>query len=171
MLHASLHSPDTYGTILKKHPVWTPCLEWLKTLTPETPLGRYDLERDLIFGMVQAYTTLPRDQCRFESHREYVDLQYTIQGEEIIDWIDRDSLSPEGIFENDVQFWKPPVGTCIALLQTPGWFAIFHPEDAHRPKVMARNPAVVKKVVIKVNSQFFKNCDLVARLSLNRACQ
>ena len=153
MLHASLHSPETYEPFLKKHPVWTRCLEWLKTLTPETPLGRYELEKDLIFGMVQAYTTLPREQCRFESHREYVDLQYTIQGEEIIDWIDRDSLFPESHFENDVQFWKSPEGPCTALLQTPGRLAIFYPADAHRPKVTARDAGVVKKVVIKISIQ------------------
>ena len=118
-------------------------------------MGRYDLEKDLIYGMVQEYTTLPREQCRFESHREHVDLQYTILGEEFIDWIDRDSLQPEGPFENDVQFWKSPEGPVTALHQPPGRFAIFHPADAHRPKVRVREGALVKKVVIKVSRQFF----------------
>ena len=46
-------------------------------------LGRYELQGDDIFYMVQRYETDP-DKTISEAHKKYIDIQYMVDGEEII---------------------------------------------------------------------------------------
>jgi YhcH/YjgK/YiaL family protein len=151
MLHATLNDPGTWMPLLGRHRVWLRSLDWLKRLTPETPLGTFELDGPRWYASVQEYQTLERPACRFESHEEHIDIQYTISGSEYIDWCERGTLQPDGTFTNDVQFWLPPQEAVTALHQTPGRFAVFLPSDAHRPKVADLQPGPVRKVVIKVH--------------------
>jgi biofilm protein TabA len=152
MLHASLHDSDTWKPFLNGHRVWYRSLEWLKALTPETPLGTYHIDGPKWYASVQTYDTIDRAVARFESHEEYIDIQYTIVGSEVIDWIDRSQLQPDGPFANDVQFWLPPDETRVTrLTQEAGRFSIFFPADAHRPKVRDPRFPAVRKVVVKIH--------------------
>lgn len=136
--------------MLADHPVWRRALDWLRILPPDLALGTYELIGRDMFASVQEYETLDRAAARFESHREHVDLQYTISGTEAIDWCPRSELQPDGPFENDVQFWLPPVTPLATLVNSPGRFAIFYPGDAHRPKVRV-GAGRVRKLVIKIH--------------------
>ena len=154
MIHGHLDLQSTTEP-LAIHPVWQRMLVWLRSLGKELPLGRVDIEPG-IFALVQRYTTQPREACRFESHRENVDLQYTFTGTEIIDWAPREQLQPDGPFsvEKDVGFWLSPQGPVTGLVQGPRHFAVFYPEDAHRPKVQYLPPGEsVLKLVIKIPVQ------------------
>jgi biofilm protein TabA len=150
MLHGSLSSPETYA-LLMGHPIWRQAFEWLQALPANPALGEYELRGRQLFASVQEYSTLARHEARFESHEQHVDLQYTIQGGEGIDWIPRDSLKADGLFANDVQFWLPPPEPVTTLAQTAGRFAVFFPVDAHRPKVRLAGHDQVRKLVIKIN--------------------
>jgi len=149
MLHATLNSPETWSPFLRSNPVWVLCVDWLRTLRHDTPLGTYELDGPTLHASVQEYTTQARELCRFESHRAHIDIQYTIGGIETIDWVERDALSPDGPFGNDVQFWHPAAGY-TPLTQAPGRFSIFFPSDAHRPKVIHGQAGIIRKVVIKI---------------------
>ncbi len=151
MLHATLNDPGTWMPFLGGHRVWLRSLDWLRRLTPETPLGTYEIDGPRWHASVQEYQTLDRSACRFESHREHIDIQYTISGSEFIDWHDREGLAPDGPFTKDVQFWQPPQDAGSTLHQTPGRFAVFLPSDAHRPKVADRQPGLIRKVVVKIH--------------------
>jgi YhcH/YjgK/YiaL family protein len=149
MLHAALHEPDSYEPLLR-HPIWQRALGWLRALPTDLALGRHEILGPDMFASVQEYDTVDRAVARFESHREHVDLQYTLVGEEGIDWCPRSELQPNGPFANDVQFWLPPTTPFATLVNSPGRFAIFYPGDAHRPKVNV-GPVPVRKLVIKVH--------------------
>ena len=148
MIHGYLPEPGTYVG-LERHPVWKAALDWLRALPADLAPGEYELRGRDQYVSVQEYATLPAAEARFESHRHYVDLQYTIAGAEAIDWLPRQELVPEGVFANDVQFWQPPTGPLSQLVQTAGRFVIFDPEDAHRPKVAVPGFPRVRKLVIK----------------------
>ena len=154
MLHASLHEPDAYEPLLG-HPVWRRALDWLRALPPDLALGTHEIVGQDMFASVQEYDTVDRAVARFESHREHVDLQYTLAGEEGIDWCPRGELSPDGAFAHDVQFWLPPTAPFTTLRNAPGRFAIFYPGDAHRPKVNV-GVARVRKLVIKVHCRLLQ---------------
>lgn len=185
MLYGHLSAPDTYAHLLV-NPTWKLAFDWLKTATETTPPGVQKLEGDDVTVNVHGYDTLPRDRCRFESHRRYVDLQYCISGGEVIDWCLASDLVSDGEYdsEKDVQFYRPPAFSTLppaprppssgskllsphsSLLATPsflttphfsllsmfpGSFAIFHPSDAHRPKVRDDSNPHVFKLVIKID--------------------
>ena len=44
------------------------------------PTGRYELDGDNLFALVQEYESKPKAEARMESHRLYTDLQYVISG-------------------------------------------------------------------------------------------
>ena len=56
-------------------------LEFLaKPETAELPVGRYELDGDNIFVLIQDQTTAPVENKRAESHRNYIDIQYLFTG-------------------------------------------------------------------------------------------
>lgn len=148
MIHGYLSEPGTYVG-LELHPVWCAALNWLRALPADIAPGEYELHGRDQYVSVQEYGTLPAAEARFESHQRYVDLQYTLQGAEAIDWLPRRELVPDGPFAHDVQFWLPPSQPPSQLIQTAGRFAIFYPDDAHRPKIAVMGFPRVRKLVIK----------------------
>ena len=153
MIHGRLHTPDSHAFLLG-NPAWKLAFDWLHTVTPATPPGITPLKGDDIYANVMAYATAPAEQCRFESHRKYVDLQYTITGAEIIDWLDSRQLTPDGGYDEakDLQFYHAaPTQGQVHML--PGCIGIFYPSDAHRPKVADGCHGKVFKLVIKLNLQ------------------
>jgi len=150
MLHGHLSTPDAYQHLLT-NAAWRFAFDWLKRLPPNPEPGIRPLQGDDIYVNVHGYNTLPREQCRYESHRRYVDLQYCIQGGELIDWQLASTLQPAGAFDEtkDLQFYE--LGDSLTQIQmVPGSFAIFFPSDAHLPKRADGRQSSVSKLVIKV---------------------
>ena len=59
-------------------------LEFLaKPETKELPVGRYELDGDNIYVLIQDQTTAPVEKKRAESHRNYIDIQYLFTGKEV----------------------------------------------------------------------------------------
>ncbi|HEX4119628.1 MAG TPA: YhcH/YjgK/YiaL family protein [Verrucomicrobiae bacterium] len=151
MIYGNLLHPDAFE-FLKTSPTWRDAFNWLKTLSSNTPVGVTELDGDRIYASVQRYDTLPAVQCRYESHRRYVDLQYCIGGGEIIDCCFSSELTTDGDFneKKDVQFYLPsPKG--IPVRMSPGCFTVFFPSDAHAPKRRDEVNSTVHKVVLKID--------------------
>lgn len=111
--------------------------------------GKYILNGDKLFALVQEYSTLPREQVRWEAHKRYIDIQFMISGEEIIEWSDISHL-PEGSaydFERDITYCDGVNGSQLKLKASN--FAVFFPQDLHRPMCIMGNTDIVRKIVIK----------------------
>ena len=120
----------------------------LKSLTE----GTYKLMGDDVYAMVQEYTTSPWAERRFETHDKYFDIQYMVTGNEMFGVCKRDGLKEtERKDANDVVFYDDPDLFGEVLLKE-GDFIVVAPEDAHKPRCAAGQPAPVKKVVIKVKA-------------------
>src|ERR1035437_4233585 len=52
----------------------------LVTIAP----GKYEIEGDDLFAIVQEYDTMDAANEQMESHKKYIDVQYMIQGEELV---------------------------------------------------------------------------------------
>lgn len=152
MLFADLNLPDTY-TCLSDHPVWREILQWLRSMPSDIPCGIYSLRDDQsIFVNVHTYETLPREKCRFESHIQHIDLQYMIEGEELIEWRPTPDLTPWGSYqeEKDVQHYELPDRHALEMRLSPGKFAVFYSSDGHMPKKQVRESLPLKKLVVKI---------------------
>ena len=114
--------------------------------------GRHEIEGDEIYALLLSYDTEPESARSFEAHRKYIDVQYILSGREIIHWAPLEELEPAGDYseEKDIVFLS---GDARARLQlTPGAFALFYPEDAHKPNCAWDDPQPARKVVVKVGT-------------------
>lgn len=116
--------------------------------------GKYLIEGDKMFAMVQRYESRHMKDCRAETHRKFVDIQYVVEGEEYMGWC---PFSPdlkttvEYDETKDVAFYEKLVPESNLVL-TPGSFAVLYPEDVHRPCcAIDEKPGPVTKVVVKVS--------------------
>jgi biofilm protein TabA len=151
MILAHIDHPGTYLPLSNSN-VWIKALDWIKTYAHNSPGGIFELRGRDMYVYVHGYDTLPAEECRFESHKRYIDLQYCITGGERIAWELIHSLSPDDGYnqDKDFQFYKPHKTSNILTL-TPGYFAVFYPEDAHRPKQSDGINQSVWKLVVKLN--------------------
>ncbi|MCE5315422.1 MAG: YhcH/YjgK/YiaL family protein [Armatimonadota bacterium] len=116
--------------------------------TASLALGRYEIDGDNCFAMVQEYQTKPEENGVWEAHKRYIDIQYVASGVENIGYTNIDNLTVSRDYDEtaDVMFLRG-CGDLIEL--KAGSFAILAPQDAHMPQIAVQKPALVKKVVVK----------------------
>ena len=117
----------------------------------QKPDGRYEVDGDNIFYMVQRYHSKPFDQGKLERHRKYIDIQFVAEGCEVIGYTPVDSLdvSEEYNADKDVAFHETS-DTITQLKLDSGMFCVLFADDAHMPCRYIDSPCNVKKIVIKV---------------------
>lgn len=125
-------------------------LETLKnTDLSALPLGKTYIDGDNLYANKSEYQT-KTVIGDFEAHDKYADIQFIISGSERIDYAERKdcALTTEYNPVKDVIFMN--TDKFFPLLISEGQFAIFFPEDAHRPNLANGESASVQKVVVKV---------------------
>lgn len=151
MIADSLARPTTGYE--KLHPLFAAAFAYLRTFDPETPDGKVVLDRDQLFALPQRYETEPAARRRFEAHRKYIDIQYILSGEEVIEhapieWLPE--VTEAYSDERDVMFFRDSVA-CSRTLLRAGDFAIYFPADGHKPCCQSgANPTHVRKIVMKI---------------------
>jgi YhcH/YjgK/YiaL family protein len=142
-------------------------LHWYRTISPNfekaiqyvlhtdftrLETGQYPVDGDNVFAIVNEYVTKPLAECDPESHRDYVDIQIVVIGAEKFGYTplaDRTAIIPYDP-ERDVAFYSLAAEDLNYLTLPAGQFIIFFPSDIHQPEVFVHQPALVKKVVMKV---------------------
>ena len=57
--------------------------EHIRQMDVETiPAGRYELDGDNMYVLIQEYNTKLKEDAKWEAHRRYIDLQYVVRGAE-----------------------------------------------------------------------------------------
>jgi len=125
-------------------------LELLKDPTiAEKEAGKYEVDGDNLFYMIQIYETKTKEEMLFEAHKDYIDIQAVLDGAETIGYAPTDELEIEIPYKPDVMKCKDPeIFTETKLAR--GLFAIFFPNDAHKPCYQYNGPGSVHKLVVKV---------------------
>lgn len=124
-------------------------LEFLsKTDFTKIELGRYELQGDDIFYMVQRYDTDP-EKTISEAHKKYIDIQFMVNGEEIIGVapISCEKTETEAKPENDVWFYECKTEPLTLIKNS---FMVLYPNDLHCPGVAVDGARNCHKVVVKV---------------------
>jgi biofilm protein TabA len=111
--------------------------------------GRYAVDGDDVFVIISEYETNPPEKVPWEAHRKYIDIQFVAAGREDMGYAHIASLSVSKPYDEG--------GDCMLLEGAgsritcgAGTFAVFMPEDAHRPGMASGNPEKVKKAIAKV---------------------
>ena len=115
----------------------------------DRPDGRYEVDGDDLFLLVTRYATRPGSEIPFEAHRDYIDIQWIVAGQEIIGCAATGELEVLKPYQPDiVELADPPEFTEVKLSQ--GMFTIFYPTDAHKPCCDFDGQHQVHKLVVKV---------------------
>lgn len=152
MIHDHLNSLTTQW-LERYHPVLQEVFDWLRALPPDPPHGITQLRGEQLYVNVHGYDTLPVEQCAWESHRHTIDLQYCIDGGEMIDWVAGHPLNAAGEYntDKDTQKWSGNAPGSIRLRMVPTAYVIFLPGELHRPKVEDGTHPAVRKLVVKIH--------------------
>lgn len=131
-------------------PLFARGLEWLVTTDVDSlEPGKIELDGERLFAMVQAYTTKPVAEARWEGHRRYADIQFLRSGMEIIGWQDISRMREVKAYDETIEaaFFE---GEGTAMVVRAGQLCIYFPEDVHQPGVAVEQPAPASKIVVKV---------------------
>ncbi len=110
--------------------------------------GRYEIDNGDIFALIQEYDTKEKSDCKLEGHKRFIDVQYIISGAELIGITQlKNQIPTEKNDEDDYAFYE--CATDFIKLDA-GMFAIFFPEDLHKPCIKLNQISRIKKIVIKV---------------------
>ena len=116
----------------------------------EAELGKHVINED-VFLLLQKYYSKAPEEARFETHNNYIDIQYVVEGKECLE------IAPKTIMEvtesydpeRDLEFYKD-VENATKIVLTDGGYVIIYPTDAHKPGVRVDESTEVKKIVAKV---------------------
>lgn len=114
--------------------------------------GKYEIDGDRVFAMVQRYATAEVNPPKFEAHRKYIDVQCIMSGAEVIGWAPLGAMAVTEKYDaaKDVCFGFVPEASWSPVTLCAGELAVLYPEDAHAPKLPSGNPSQVEKIVVKV---------------------
>lgn len=119
----------------------------------DLPDGRYEVDGERVYALVQSYQTLPEDEnAKYEAHRRYIDIQYIVSGVEGMGWapLEQMQVNKEYSPEKDILLGACPISRATLVQVNAGEAAVFFPGDAHAPKLACGAPGPVKKIVVKV---------------------
>ena len=130
------------------HPLFKKVFDFLTTQPLATmEAGRYEIDGDKAYAMIQEPENKPANQCQLECHRKYIDLQLVVSGNEMMGWAPIVGLGHALPFneKDDYGLFKDAPLSWFDV--RPGCFAIFYPGDAHAPNC---GTGTHRKVVVKI---------------------
>lgn len=141
---------EKYSALDKK---FEKSFEFIKKVAAENlPAGKYQLENDgALHAIVQEYDSKAPENAKIEGHEKYIDIQYVISGEEVIEVFDISKAVVKTPYnpDKDVTFYENCVDASKIVLQA-GEYAILYPNDIHKPGMQYKCSTPVKKVIVKV---------------------
>ncbi len=107
MLTTTLKLADQYDYLSEK---FAKAYHFLRTENLESlPVGNTEIDGKEVFANVQEYTTIPWEECAFEAHDQYFDIQYVVSGRELFGYVKRDGLKEKAPYDSEkdlvFSFW------------------------------------------------------------------
>lgn len=125
-------------------------LEYLVSHDLSALSQRTELEENALYILPQNPALKTWEAARWEAHEKFADIQVVLEGREIMGYAPIDAMDVETAYnpDKDAAFYT---GSGAALEFAPGDFAIFFPQDAHKPGVRPEGAGeTVRKLVVKV---------------------
>ena len=148
MIYDTLENAQLY---FRDQPSLLRALAHARDFDIKTADGRYEIDTRGAYMMVSSYQTTPAEKRLFEAHQEFIDVQVVLEGQERADVAVAEKLeiaTPYSL-EKDVMTLKPPAKFSSVILK-PGYFAVFYPQDIHRPGCNLNGSSSIRKLVFKI---------------------
>ena len=112
--------------------------------------GRYDIAEG-VFANVQSLKTKNKTEKKWEAHKDYIDIQYVIKGEESMGYGILEDFKKVVVpydKEKDIEFLDGEKFNYIDVNEND--FVIFYPNDVHAPMLSVKEDVGIKKVIVKI---------------------
>lgn len=131
---------------------WKKIFTFLKnTDLTKLELKKHQIDVDDVIVSISEYFTKNEKDVSFEVHQKHIDLQYVVEGKELI------GVTPLSMEAEIVKPYDPVKDVVFVTVKqyknikaTPDRFFLFFPNDIHRPKLQDGENSKVRKVVIKI---------------------
>lgn len=114
------------------------------------PEGRYEIDGDDAYLMIQRVSLKPREDLRYEAHARYADIQYALEDGEEMGFMPVSKLAFGEYDEAKDARFAPSAPGEMKLNMQKGMFAIFFPNDGHSPCRARDEQKQIRKIVVKV---------------------
>ncbi len=110
--------------------------------------GKHIIDGENVYANVSEYDTLTEGV--YEAHKDYIDLQYVLEGHEDLYWKNIKDCTVTKEYEKDGDYMLLSAEEPVVLDMPAGNFAILYPDDAHAPSRAHKEVCHVKKIVVKI---------------------
>lgn len=150
MILDNIQNMEQYSMV---HPLFRKAFGAIRELVEQNaPVGRYEIDGNKVFALVQEYEPTPKDEKLFELHHKYIDIQFVVAGSEEMHIKNCYGLEPAIAYdeEKDAAMYAEAARYATIHLGA-GHYAVLFPHETHRPGVaISGEPGKVKKIVVKV---------------------
>jgi YhcH/YjgK/YiaL family protein len=138
----------------KNQATWDSVFNWLATTNLDSlPAGKYPI-CGITYARIQEANTRPDEQCRIESHRKYIDFQWTVRGTERLGKYDHEQVWPATPYnaKQDFRRYEVKDGEKPKYFKSNSkTFFIFFPNDYHQAMLqVGGKKAALRKVIVKI---------------------
>lgn len=154
-IHESADVQEFAFQYQKNKSFWDAAFAYLQNTNLETVApGRYNILESDVYVIISEGAPKAFEDAKWESHRNYIDIQYVIRGKEKmgIAPLSKARVTEEYTDAKDVAFYTVSESDGKYYIAEPGTFLIFFTGDAHRPGIKTEGCDMVKKAVIKIRT-------------------
>lgn len=114
------------------------------------PKGKTVVDGDNVYINRDTYVARPMEECFYENHENYIDLQIVLKGKEIFGYthISNPTLEVTTPYNKDKDVTKYKCDGAVLFTLEEG-FALVYTEDVHLAKCKV-NDEIVEKAVVKI---------------------
>lgn len=132
MILDTIQNAERYNAL---HPVFQAAFDWLRKQAagPKLPGGRLEIDGRRLYANIVTEGGRGLARAKFEAHRRYVDIQYVVEGFDLMGWRHLDGTMTSRSYDavKDLEIYEDKPEWMVPV--PAGHFTIFFPEDAHAP--------------------------------------
>ncbi|MBD5401849.1 DUF386 domain-containing protein [bacterium] len=143
---------DNLKNISKYKDIPIEVVTFIESIDSTIKCGKHIISDD-VYANVEEYTTKIIDNGKFESHRNYIDIQLLLSGMERIYVREVQGLNTEIPYslERDIEFYSDNIANSDFVTLNGNNFVMLYPHEAHAPQIALDELSTkVLKVVVKV---------------------
>ena len=146
--HLNAKTPDSLFSL---HPLLERAFAEMTRLSRENaPDGKYVIEGDDLFINVISFETKTAADSLFETHKDYIDIQMMMEGEEWIGFAPKSELSVTKPYTPDCELYSM-LDTFDRVRIREDKLCIIFPDEPHAPGIAVNDATgTVKKMVAKI---------------------
>ena len=112
--------------------------------------GKNLVQEEEVFFNVQNYITKNQEECFFETHKEYLDIQLVMFGEEKIGVTEIEKLKLDKEYDKERDLETQKGEPEIVFEMNENNFLILFPGEPHMPGIKNNENIEIKKIVYKI---------------------